>query len=137
MKKQQTYPALLAFLLSVSLLPACGQDSVTVMDRNGNSVKISAADKDTYTFKLSGSTPLPKEEAPAEETRVSPFIDVAQGAWYEEALLWCYDNGLMRGTGQNTFSPDDPTNRAMIVSILWRLENTPSAPESTFADVPV
>lgn len=135
MKKQQTYSALLALLLSVSLLPACGHGSMTITDHNGNSVEISAADKDTYTFKLPGSSSLPMEEAPAK--RISPFIDVAQGAWYEEAVLWCYDNGLMRGTGQNTFSPDAPTNRAMIVSILWRLENTPSAPESTFADVPV
>lgn len=135
MKKHHRYSALLALLLAASLLPACGKDGMTVMDPSGNSVKITAADKDTYTFKLSASQEKLPEQP--QESRNNSFIDIAKGAWYYEPILNCYENGLMRGTSQNTFSPDAPTNRAMIVSTLWRLENTPSAPESTFADVPV
>lgn len=135
MKKNHRYPALLVLLLAASLLPACDKDGMTVMDQSGNSIKVTARDKDTYTFKLTGSQEKLPEQP--QESRNNPLIDVAEGAWYYEPILYCYENGLMRGTGQNTFSPDAPTNRAMIVSILWRLENTPSAPESTFADVPV
>ena len=43
----------------------------------------------------------------------------------------------MIGTGPNTFEPETITSRAMIVTILWRLEGCPAAScEMTFEDVP-
>ena len=54
-----------------------------------------------------------------------PFDDVPEGAWYEDAVRYVYENGLMNGTGATTFSPDTTASRAMIVTILWRLSDSP------------
>ena len=63
------------------------------------------------------------------------FIDVAPNAWYKDAVQYAYDNGLMTGPSANEFAPEATTTRAMIVSILARLENVTSAEDAGFADV--
>ena len=63
------------------------------------------------------------------------FIDVAPNAWYKDAVQYAYDNGLMTGTSATTFDPEATTTRAMIVSILARLENVTTAEAAGFADV--
>jgi len=65
-----------------------------------------------------------------------PFTDVAGDAWYRDAVQYVYDEGLMTGTAYDRFSPDLSTSRAMIVTILWRLEGAPmDAETSSFTDV--
>ena len=63
------------------------------------------------------------------------FIDIARDAWYKDAVQYAYDNGLMTGTSATTFEPEATTTRAMIVSILARLENVTTAEAAGFADV--
>ena len=63
------------------------------------------------------------------------FIDVAPNAWYKDAVQYAYDHGLMTGTSANEFAPEATTTRAMIVSILARLEGVESAQAAGFADV--
>ena len=65
-----------------------------------------------------------------------PFTDVAEGAWYYDAVSYVYAEGLMAGTSDTTFSPDITTSRAMIAVILWRLEGSPTVDAYTdFSDV--
>ena len=54
------------------------------------------------------------------------FPDVDAGAWYAEAAAYCRDSGLMSGTGATTFSPDTPMTRGMLVTVLYRLADSPS-----------
>ena len=61
-------------------------------------------------------------------------IDVAPNAWYKAAVQYAYDNGLMTGVSNTEFAPE-ATTRAMIVSMLARLENVTSAESAGFADV--
>ena len=63
------------------------------------------------------------------------FIDVARDAWYKDAVQYAYDHGLMTGTSANEFAPEATTTRAMIVSILARLEGVTTAEAAGFADV--
>ena len=63
------------------------------------------------------------------------FIDVAPNAWYKDAVQYAYDNGLMTGTSATEFAPEATTTRAMIVSILARLEGVERAEAAGFADV--
>ena len=56
---------------------------------------------------------------------VANFADVTNDAWYADAVAYVYENGLMNGTSATTFSPDEMTTRAMIVTILHRLEGEP------------
>ena len=63
------------------------------------------------------------------------FIDVAPDAWYKDAVQYAYDQGLMTGVSDTEFAPEATTTRAMIVSILARLENVTTAQAAGFADV--
>ena len=63
------------------------------------------------------------------------FIDIAPDAWYKDAVQYAYDNGLMTGVSATEFAPEATTTRAMIVSILARLENVTSAESAGFSDV--
>ncbi|MBQ3757415.1 MAG: S-layer homology domain-containing protein [Oscillospiraceae bacterium] len=70
-------------------------------------------------------------------TSLHPFSDVVPGSWYEQGVLYAYEKGIMVGTSNTEFSPNADTTRAMIVTILYRLEGSPDV-ESTdaFTDVP-
>ena len=63
------------------------------------------------------------------------FIDIAPNAWYKDAIQYAYDNGLMTGVSATEFAPEQTTTRAMIVSILARLEGVTTAEAAGFADV--
>ena len=63
------------------------------------------------------------------------FIDIAPDAWYKDAVQYAYDNGLMTGVSATEFAPEATTTRAMIVSILARLEGVTTAEAAGFADV--
>ena len=63
------------------------------------------------------------------------FIDVAPNAWYKDAVQYAYDHGLMTGVSDTEFAPEATTTRAMIVSILARLEGVTTAEAAGFADV--
>ena len=60
-----------------------------------------------------------------EDKHVMPFIDVPANIWYRNAVQYVYENGIMSGTSDITFSPDMATTRGMIVTILYRLEGMP------------
>lgn len=55
-----------------------------------------------------------------------PFNDVAEDAWYADAVQYVYDNGIMNGTGGGAFSPDMNVTRAQFVTMLWRLDGSPA-----------
>ena len=54
-----------------------------------------------------------------------PFADVDEGDWYYKAVAWAWRNGLMDGVAEGRFDPEGGTSRAMVVTILWRLEGEP------------
>lgn len=56
----------------------------------------------------------------------NPFSDVAEGAWYYDAVRYAYENKLMQGTGAETFAPDTSLSRAMMVQVLYQLEEQPA-----------
>ena len=55
----------------------------------------------------------------------NPFADVVTGDWYYGAVAFAHKCGLMVGTGSDAFAPGSNLSRAMIVTILWRLEGSP------------
>ena len=54
-----------------------------------------------------------------------PFTDVAVDAWFYDAIKAAYDAELMDGVSETTFEPDTAMNRAMLVTMLYRLEGSP------------
>jgi len=53
------------------------------------------------------------------------YIDLDPYAWYHEAVDFVLKNGLMNGIGDGKFAPNGEMSRAMLVTILWRLEGEP------------
>ena len=75
----------------------------------------------------------------AGEDTASGFADVPSSAWFAEAVAYVQSNGLMQGTSDRLFSPNNTTTRAMVVTILYRLEGSPDLSNENlgypFADV--
>lgn len=63
------------------------------------------------------------------------FTDVPANHWAQAAIQYVYDNGLMTGVSDTAFAPEATTTRAMIVSMLARMENVTSAADAGFTDV--
>lgn len=57
----------------------------------------------------------------------TPFSDVEKGSWYEGAVAYAYENGLISGTSEDEFCPDMALSRAQLVTILWRMAGEPTA----------
>ena len=70
------------------------------------------------------------------EEELETFTDVAQTDWFYASVYYVYGRGLMLGTGNGRFSPSVTTNRAMLVTILYRMEREPEALPGSFSDVP-
>lgn len=51
---------------------------------------------------------------------VNPFVDVKEGKFYYEAVLWAYEKGIIQGTDATHFSPDKPMTRGQAVTLLYR-----------------
>ena len=65
------------------------------------------------------------------------YSDVTEDMWSYEAIKFVSDNGLMNGTGGSTFSPTVNLTRAMVVTVLYRMEGSPEVEFDTanFMDV--
>ena len=63
---------------------------------------------------------IPKIEEPVDITTV--FKDVKAGKWYTKAIDYVYTNGLMKGMTEDTFEPDTTMSRAMVVTVLYRMD---------------
>lgn len=63
------------------------------------------------------------------------FADVKQSDWFHGAVIFAVENGLFKGTSDTTFSPHDPMTRAMLVTALHRLADTPEGSSTEFTDV--
>ena len=53
------------------------------------------------------------------------FYDVPNDAYYYEAVKWAAENGITGGVGNSLFAPNQPCNRAQIVTFLWRAAGSP------------
>ena len=61
------------------------------------------------------------EPGPGQDPEPSGFTDVDEDAWYAEAVQFVVEKGLFKGTSDTTFEPGVTMNRAMLVTVLYRL----------------
>ncbi len=69
------------------------------------------------------------------ETAPMPYTDVKESHWYHDAVEYAFECGMMSGMTDTTFGPNVATNRAMLVSVLWRFEGSPEGFKHSFSDV--
>ncbi|MBQ9412825.1 MAG: S-layer homology domain-containing protein, partial [Oscillospiraceae bacterium] len=82
-------------------------------------------------------TPAPAEpEAPLTEAEKDALLgeygDLDKDAWYRDGVAFVLRRGTMNGMADGSFGPNLPASRAMIVTMLWRMEGEP-APSGSIA----
>ena len=87
----------------------------------------------TTTFSPDGTmtramlaTTLYREAGSPAVTGADTFSDTQAGAWYEDAVLWASQEGVVSGYGNGLFGTNDPVSREQIATILWRYAGSPS-----------
>jgi len=78
----------------------------------------------------------PDPAIPLTEDWDNLFDDVVETDWFYEAVQFVAEGGLMEGTDDRKFSPNVIMSRAMLVTVLYRLDGKPDANgEIPFSDV--
>lgn len=127
-------------MVTVTASPSKGYvvDAVKVVDKDGKDVAVTGKDgKYVFTMPASAVTVTGSFKAETPAPVALPFTDVKSGNWFYDAVKYAYAQGLMTGTSATTFAPNGTMNRAMIVTVLYRLEKSPAVTgASKFTDVP-
>lgn len=64
-----------------------------------------------------------------------PFADVKEEDWFYSDVAYVFAHGLMNGIGDGQFDPSGDVSRAMVPTVLYRVEGEPEAPAGAFTDV--
>ena len=99
-------------------------DELTVIDKNGNELKLTDKGNGKYTFTMPASK-VEVNAAFVKEVETSPFDDVSTSVYYYEAVKWAQEKGITGGIGNGLFGPNQPCTRAQIVTFLWRAAGSP------------
>ena len=95
-------------------------DQVTVTDRDGDEIRVTANRDGTYTFtQPRGRVTI--EVTFVRETGETTFSDVSETYWAYDEIEWAYDNGYVNGTSASTFAPGASISRQQVWMILARL----------------
>ena len=127
-------------ILSASFISA----AVRQADQAKDMASVAADTSKTGSSKVSERLETSPGTAPASSVEVTddpkpenPFVDVKDDAYYFDAVLWAYENGVTTGTGNGRFNPDGDCTRAQFVTFLWRAANEqePVSTVNRFSDV--
>ena len=96
-----------------------------------------ALTKAVTSVKLTANTTVYAKWTQNGGTAQNPFVDVKEGAYYYDAVLWAVEQKITSGTSATTFSPDASCTRAQMVTFLWRAAGSPKVEngKNPFADV--
>lgn len=96
-----------------------------------------ALTKAVTSVKLTANTTVYAKWTQNGGTTQNPFVDVKEGAYYYDAVLWAVEQKITSGTSATTFSPDASCTRAQMVTFLWRAAGSPKVEngKNPFTDV--
>ena len=134
------------FIDAPSVVYSVEDPRIAVVDEDGNVTGLSEGTTTlTATILPSGSSVTITvmvgsnvEDCPKDDScPMAAFTDLDMDAWYHNGVHWVLEEGVMVGTGADTFSPNAATTRAMLVTILWRMEGAqePESTETAFTDL--
>lgn len=116
-------------------------DEIKVFGKDGKPLEVTESEDNKSTFKMPGGgatvTATFKKDDGGDFPAVDIFTDVEESDWFADAVEYAYDNGLMIGTGDNTFSPGCTMSRSEAAMIIYRMNGSPSVAglENKFPDV--
>ena len=113
--------------VTITAVPNDGYElsSLTVTDKDGDTVRVSSEGNDKYTFTMpSGAVTVKavfvREGSPV-VTPVTSFTDVAESFWAYNEIQWAAENGYMNGTSATSFNPTGTVTRQQVWMILARM----------------
>ena len=56
-----------------------------------------------------------------------PFIDVPDSSWAHDAIVWAYNEGVIKGVTAHTFLPLAAVSREQLATMLWRYAGEPES----------
>lgn len=127
--------------VQLTVTPDSGYElsSLSATDAGGGRLPLTQERGGVYSFRMPDSAVTVSavfvRQGTAPAAAPLPFSDVSESDWYFGAVKYVYSNGMMNGTDAAAFSPALTTSRAMIVTILYRLEDDPAPASSDFTDV--
>lgn len=80
-------------------------------------------------------TPAVPSQRPDSELPRQRFGDVPQNIWFASGVQFAAEQGLFTGVSANEFAPYDPMTRAMLVTVLHRLDGADASGTNSFTDV--
>ena len=92
--------------------------------------KLSSTNTGTNT-----GTPAVPSQRPDSELPRQRFDDVPQNVWFASGVQFAAEQGLFTGVSANEFAPYDPMTRAMLVTVLHRLDGADASGTNSFTDV--
>ena len=113
--------------VTVTVTPDSGYvlETISVIDKTGNDLKLTDKGNGKYTFTMPGSKVEIKVTFMEDNSVLNFFYDVPNDAYYYEAVKWAAENGITGGVGNSLFAPNQPCTRAQIVTFLWRAAGSP------------
>ena len=110
--------------IQVTCDPGYEVDEVTVTTLSGKSVRV-VKTGGKYTFVMPEEKV--KIQVTYQEIQEVAYTDVVVGSWYEEAVAYVSDNGIMNGVGGGKFAPNRAVTRAMVWTVLARMDGEDTA----------
>ena len=111
--------------VTVTVTPDAGYqlDKLTVTDVKGKTVDVTKKSDGKFSFVMPEGkvTVTPTFVADnGNQTESKSYSDVKTGDWFNDAVKYVSDKGLMSGTGSDKFAPSTTTTRAMLMTVLAR-----------------
>ena len=115
--------------VTITVKPDAGYeiDKVTVTDSKGNTINVTDKGDGKFSFvmpdsKVDVKATFVKSEVKPDQPTKNTFVDVPENSWYADAADFVAQRGLMSGVGENLFGGNQNTTRAMLMTILARMD---------------
>ena len=126
--------------VTLTVAPATGYvlDALTVTDSTTKAVATAKVSDTSYTFTMPALNVTVTPTFKKTSAHVSAkFTDVDPKGWYVDAIDYVVTKGLFNGITDTTFEPDSAMDRAMLVTVMYRLAGSPAVTGThSFTDVP-
>lgn len=108
-----------------------------VLFANSLTHKVHQRDEYAYISSFLFSSVLSDKNYDGSESVALPFTDVAEGAYYADAVAWAIQNKVTSGVSATTFAPNASCTRGQMVTFLWKAAGSPEPKSLTtaFTDV--